>query len=123
MLLSVLKIIYHSFTYAFAVDSHVVGKSKNMELIVYASTCGFGLRMKLAQIEVVKSFKCFLHTSELQCHRRLDEAIHCMFMKYHEPPLSFVLTLCSLSKKNITDELVCALVRELQVNQSHQKLE
>ena len=29
----------------------------------------------------------------------------------------------SLSKNEITDEYVCALVRELQVNQSHQKLE
>ena len=38
-------------------------------------------------------------------------------------PLSFVLTFCSLSEDEITDELVCALVRELQVNQSHQKLE
>ena len=37
--------------------------------------------------------------------------------------LSFVFTLCSLSKDKIADELVCALVRELQVNQSHQKLE
>ena len=37
--------------------------------------------------------------------------------------LSFVLTFCSLSKDEMTDELVCALVRELQVNQSHQKLE
>ena len=43
--------------------------------------------------------------------------------KYHEPPLSFVLTFYSLSKDEITDERVCALVRELQVNQSHQKLE
>ena len=43
--------------------------------------------------------------------------------KYHEPPLSFVLTFCSLSEDEITDERVCALVRELQVNQSHQKLE
>ena len=37
--------------------------------------------------------------------------------------LSFVLTFYSLSKDEITDERVCALVRELQVNQSHQKLE
>ena len=37
--------------------------------------------------------------------------------------LSFVLTFCSLSRDETTDEHVCALVRELQVNQSHQKLE
>ena len=37
--------------------------------------------------------------------------------------LSFVLTFCSLSKDKITDERACSLVRELQVNQSHQKLE
>ena len=37
--------------------------------------------------------------------------------------LSLVLTLYSLSEDKITDERVCALVRELQVNQSHQKLE
>ena len=37
--------------------------------------------------------------------------------------LSFVLTFCSLSKDEITDERVCALVRKLQVNQSQQKLE
>ena len=43
--------------------------------------------------------------------------------KNHEPSLSFVLTFYSLSKDEITDERVCALVRELQVNQSHQKLE
>ena len=29
----------------------------------------------------------------------------------------------SLSENKVTDEYVCALVRELQVNQSHQKLE
>ena len=34
-----------------------------------------------------------------------------------------LLMFCSLSKDEITDEHVCALVRELQVNQSHQKLE
>ena len=50
-----------------------------------------------------------------QCNVRL--------WKYHEPPLSFVLTFYSLSEDEITDERVCALVRELQVNQSHQKLE
>ena len=50
-----------------------------------------------------------------QCNVRL--------WKYHEPSLSFVLTLYSLSKDEITDERVCALVRELQVSQSHQKLE
>ena len=37
--------------------------------------------------------------------------------------LSFVPTFCSLSENKIIDELVCALVRELQVNQSYQKLE
>ena len=37
--------------------------------------------------------------------------------------LSLLLTFCSLSVDEITDERVCALVRELQVNQSHQKLE
>ena len=43
--------------------------------------------------------------------------------KNHEPCLSFVLTFYSLSKDEITDERVCALVRKLQVKQSHQKLE
>ena len=37
--------------------------------------------------------------------------------------LFLVLTFCSLSKDEITDERVCTLARELQVNQSHQKLE
>ena len=37
--------------------------------------------------------------------------------------LSFVLTFYSLSEVEITGERVCTLVRELQVNQSHQKLE
>ena len=37
--------------------------------------------------------------------------------------LSLLLTFYSLSKDEITDERVCALVRGLQVNQSHQKLE
>ena len=41
----------------------------------------------------------------------------------YEPLLSFVLTFYSLSKDEITDEHVCSLVRELQVNQTHQKLE
>ena len=35
----------------------------------------------------------------------------------------FILTFCSLSENEITDEHVCVLVRELQVNHSHQKLE
>ena len=56
-------------------------------------------------------------------HGRLDKACNVRLWKYHEPPLSFVLTFCSLSKDEITDERVCALVRELQVNQSHQNLE
>ena len=44
-------------------------------------------------------------------------------LKKYEPPLSFVLTFYSLTRDEITDERVCALVRELQVDQSHQKLE
>ena len=42
--------------------------------------------------------------------------------KYHEPLLSFVLIFNSLSKYETTNEYVCTLVRELQVNQSHWKL-
>ena len=57
-------------------------------------------------------------------HRRLDKAMQCTFIKISwTTSLSFVLTFYSLSKDEITDERVCALVRELQVNQSHQKLE
>ena len=94
-----------------------------MELIIYASTLWIWIRGG-ACTEIVKPFKCFLHTSDLQCHMRLDGAIQCTFMKMSwTTSLSFVLTFCSLSKDEITDELVCALVRELQVNQSHQKLE
>ena len=50
-----------------------------------------------------------------QCNVRL--------WNYHEPPLSLVLTFYSLSTDENIDEHVYALVRELQVNQSHQKLE
>ena len=79
-------------------------------------------------MEVVKPFKCILDTSANLLLEPVPMGdwirqgnVH--LCKYHEPPLSFVLTFCSLSKDEITDERVCTLVRELQVNQSHQKLE
>ena len=57
-------------------------------------------------------------------HGWLDKVMQCTFMKVSwTTSLSFVLTFYSLSKYKITDKRVCALVRELQVNQSHQKLE
>ena len=57
-------------------------------------------------------------------HGWLDKAMQCTFMKVSwTTSLSFVLTFYSLSEYKITDKRVCALVRELQVNQSHQKLE
>ena len=73
--------------------------------------------MELAQLNH------FLYASSslrYSANGRLDKAIQSMFTNY----LSlYVHIFCSLSEEKITDEHVCALIRELQVNQSHQKLE
>ena len=79
--------------------------------------CRFGLEAELAQLNH------FLYASSslrYSAHGRLDKAIQSMFMNYL--PL-YVLIFCSLSEEKITDERVCTLVRELQVNQIYQKLE
>ena len=71
----------------------------------------------VAKIKIAKFFPGVLVICENLCSQKFPT------IWYHERPLSFVLTFYSLSKEEITDERVCALVRELQVNQSHQKLE
>ena len=100
-------------------------RSKSVELIIYTSTSWIWIRRE-ACTEVVKPFKCFLHTSACFSYNAMEDWMRqyniCLW-KCHEPPLYLLFIFCSLSENKITDELLCALVRELQVNQSHQKLE
>ena len=96
--------------------------------MIHTLSYGLGRRWGGACTEVVKPFKCVLDASAnflLEPVPMGDWIRQCNvhLWKYHELPLSFVLTFYSFSKDKITDERVCALVRELQVNQSHQKLE
>ena len=84
---------------------------------IYASTLWIWVRHE-ACTEVVKPFISFLLTSAClsQCPWKIrwGNAVYA-----YENISSF----CSLSKDELTNERVCVLVRELQVNRSHQKIE
>ena len=79
--------------------------------------CGFGLGVEL----VLFSDTPYGTHTILQSGKEIGWSLHRGSQTIQVHP--FVLTFYSLSEDEITDEHVCALVRELQVNQSHQKLE
>ena len=111
-------------------------KSKKVGLTIYTSTLWIWIRGGASLVPRCSAWYTYLHRGSqtiqmltqsfltwASVHVRLDKVMQCKFMKISWTISLFFLTFYSLSDNLITDECVCKLVRELQVNQSHQKLE